>query len=145
MITIRERIAADNPHLVAIWLRSVRATHRFIGEQQLAELQPLVERYLPALSVWVADIAGLAGGFIALDDNKVEMLFIDAEQRGKGLGSALLDHVRARHDGLVLDVNEQNPQAVGFYQRYGFVVTGRSPRDGQGNPYPLLHMALSPR
>ncbi|AVJ16791.1 acetyltransferase [Serratia sp. MYb239] len=145
MITIRERIPADNPQLVAIWQRSVRATHHFIGEKQMAEFKPLVEHYLPLLGVWVAESAGRPNGFIALDDNKVEMLFIDAGQRGQGVGSALLNHAQARHDGLVLDVNEQNPQAVGFYQRYGFVVTGRSPLDGQGNPYPLLHMALSPR
>jgi putative acetyltransferase len=39
-----------------------------------------------------------------------------------------------------LDVNEQNPQALGFYQHQGFVITGRSPLDGQGNPFPLLHL-----
>ena len=35
----------------------------------------------------------------------------------------------------------QNPQAQAFYERFGFRVVGRSPLDGQGNPYPLLHMA----
>lgn len=39
-------------------------------------------------------------------------------------------------------MNEQNPQAVGFYLHYGFVQTGRSPLDGEGRPFPLLHMAL---
>ena len=42
-----------------------------------------------------------------------------------------------------LDVNEQNPQALAFYQRMGFQVVGRSAVDGQGNPFPLLHMKLS--
>jgi putative acetyltransferase len=42
-----------------------------------------------------------------------------------------------------VDVNEQNHQAFGFYQRFGFAVTGRSDTDGQGKPYPLLHLGLS--
>lgn len=42
-------------------------------------------------------------------------------------------------------MNEQNPQASGFYRHYGFVITGRSPLDGQGNPFPLLHMKLDKR
>jgi hypothetical protein len=33
-------------------------------------------------------------------------------------------------------------QALDFYQHIGFSVTGRSPVDGQGKPYPLLHMVL---
>ncbi len=41
-----------------------------------------------------------------------------------------------------VDVNEQNEQALGFYQHLGFSVIGRSPLDGQGKPYPLLHMEL---
>jgi putative acetyltransferase len=37
-------------------------------------------------------------------------------------------------------VNEQNPAAVGFYEALGFTVRGRSPVDGEGRPFPLLHM-----
>jgi putative acetyltransferase len=41
-----------------------------------------------------------------------------------------------------VDVNEQNPQGVGFYRHMGFEQVGRSELDGQGNPFPLLHMRL---
>lgn len=41
-----------------------------------------------------------------------------------------------------VDVNEQNPQAIGFYEHIGVKVTGRSPLDGQRKPFPLLHMTL---
>ena len=41
---------------------------------------------------------------------------------------------------LAVDVNEQNDDAVGFYASLGFSVVGRSPTDGGGRPFPLLHM-----
>ncbi len=43
-------------------------------------------------------------------------------------------------DAPEVDVNEQNTQALDFYLRRGFHVVGRSPLDGQGRPYPLLHL-----
>ncbi|CAI0916259.1 acetyltransferase [Serratia proteamaculans] len=147
MIAIRARAAQDNAQLAEIWQRSVRATHHFLTEENIAQLYPLVlNGYLPAVDVWVAeDRPGHPCGFIGLSGNKVEMLFIDAEQRGKGVGRALLAHAETLHDELQLDVNEQNPQASGFYRHYGFEITGRSALDGQGNPFPLLHMKLDKR
>ena len=37
-------------------------------------------------------------------------------------------------------VNEQNPQAVGFYEHMGFAAYKRTDLDKHGNPYPLLYM-----
>jgi putative acetyltransferase len=94
MFTIRARAAEDNAQLVEIWQRSVRATHHFLTEEDIAKLYPLVlNDYLPAVNVWVAvDGTGQPCGFIGLSGNKVEMLFIDQGQRGKGVGKALLEH-----------------------------------------------------
>ena len=39
-------------------------------------------------------------------------------------------------------VNEQNPQAVGFYEHMGFETYQRTACDEEGNPYPLLYMKL---
>jgi len=39
-----------------------------------------------------------------------------------------------------VDVNEQNPNSIRFYNRLGFVQTGRSELDGQGKPFPLIQM-----
>lgn len=41
-----------------------------------------------------------------------------------------------------VDVNEQNPQAVGFYLRMGFAVVGRSETDDADRPFPILHLRL---
>ncbi|MFR6635260.1 MAG: GNAT family N-acetyltransferase [Alistipes onderdonkii] len=61
---------------------------------------------------------------------------------GKGFGRQLVNHI-TRHCGVRrVDVNEQNPQAAGFYERMGFRTAGRDATDPSGRPYPILHMEL---
>ena len=61
---------------------------------------------------------------------------------GKGFGRQLVNYV-TRHCGVRrVDVNEQNPQAAGFYERMGFRTAGRDAADPSGRPYPILHMEL---
>lgn len=141
---IRQATNADPPQLLNIWLRSVRATHHFLQESDIEALLPqLRDIYLPAVELWVAvDAEDCPLGFIGLNENHVEMLFIEPDLRGKGIGRALLDYARSSRSQMSVDVNEQNPEAVGFYLHYGFVQTGRSPLDGEGHPFPLLHLSL---
>ncbi|NUO77683.1 MAG: acetyltransferase [Lysobacter sp.] len=143
-MTLRARSPDDHPRLLQVWERSVRATHDFLAEADIAELRPQVrDVYLDAVEIWVDENAdGVVTGFIGLSGAQVEMLFLDPRWRGQGIGTRLLDHARQLRGALTVDVNEQNPAAHGFYRRYGFVDTGRSETDGQGRPLPLLHMAL---
>ncbi|BBR52372.1 MULTISPECIES: acetyltransferase [Pseudomonas] len=142
---IRQATNADHPYLLNIWLRSVRATHHFLKESDIEELLPqLRDIYLPAVELWVAvDAEDCPLGFVGLNENHVEMLFIEPGLRGKGIGRTLLDHARGSRSQMSVDVNEQNPDAVGFYLHYGFIQTGRSPLDGEGRPFPLLHLSLA--
>lgn len=70
----------------------------------------------------------------------VEMLFVDPAHSSNGIGSALLQHATDGYTTALVDVNEQNPAAFEFYKRRGFQVVGRSERDGQGEPFPILHL-----
>lgn len=130
--------------LVTVWESSVRATHHFLQESDIAALRPLLlNAYLPNLKVMIArDEAGVIHGFLGVDKNRIEMLFVDDASRGKGVGKLLLNYAIAHFGANEVDVNEQNPQSVAFYQHMGFVQVGRSERDGQGNAFPLLHMKL---
>jgi len=141
---IRKGHAADTAQLLNLWLRAVRASHHFLQASDIDALIPqLRDIYLPAVELWIAaDARNCPQGFIGLSENHVEMLFVDPDLQGQGIGRALLDFARTSRTTLSVDVNEQNPQAVGFYQRYGFIQTGRSPLDGEGRPFPLLHMNL---
>ncbi|MFM5193050.1 GNAT family N-acetyltransferase [Aeromonas media] len=137
---IEQAQTADYQTLIALWEASVRATHHFLQEADIIALKPLIlEHYFAAVDLVCAkgeeeEIAGFCG----VHDGNIEMLFIAPEARGSGVGYAI-----NRQGAKRVDVNEQNAQALGFYQHLGFGVTGRSPLDGQGKPYPLLHMALA--
>ena len=78
--------------------------------------------------------------FMGIDSNRLEMLFLSPEVRGKGLGKQLLQYGIETYNIQELTVNEQNPQAVGFYEHMGFAAYKRTDLDEQGNPYPLLYM-----
>lgn len=82
----------------------------------------------------------LPAGFLGSVAQRVEMLFVEPGLRGRGIGTALLEDFGSRHPESLLDVNEQNTAARIFYARRGFEVVGRSPLDGAGQPYPLLHL-----
>lgn len=134
----------DYPQLIEIWESSVRATHDFLAERDLVELRPLVlEQYFQAVDLSVArNSDGELLGFCGVSDGNIEMLFVAPKMRGKGVGTLLARHATNVLGATRVDVNEQNGQALGFYKHLGFEVTGRSPLDGQGKPYPLLHMQL---
>jgi putative acetyltransferase len=135
----------DYSALIEIWESSVRATHEFLGEDDIQSLKPLIlDHYFDAVDLRVAkDESSEIVGFIGVAERNIEMLFISPLHRNKGTGSLLLKNATENQSARKVDVNEQNPDAIGFYEHLGFRVTGRSPLDGQGNPFPLLHLKLS--
>ncbi|WJY64275.1 putative N-acetyltransferase YjaB [Corynebacterium atrinae] len=145
VVKIRPTIgAAEYPELVKVWRSSVDASHDFLSEQDRDAIEDkLASDYFPAVDLWVAEHEGCPIGFSGVADGNLEMLFIAAEERGTGAGSALLAHAVQELGVLSVDVNEQNELAAAFYLNPGFEVTGRSDTDEAGRPYPLLHLRIS--
>lgn len=79
---------------------------------------------------------------MGIAESKVKMLFIDAARRGNGVGKTLLFYGIDTFYVNWFTVNEQNPQAIGFYEHYGFKTYKRTDTDEEGGPYPLLYMKL---
>ncbi|GAA2826067.1 chorismate mutase [Leucobacter komagatae] len=146
-LAIRPALGPDEyPALVDIWRSAVRATHDFLAEGDFARIEGnLAAAYFPAVTLVVAERGGVAVGFAGVAEGGLEMLFVDDSARGTGVGSALLAHAIERLGVTRVDVNEQNPGAHGFYVSRGFEEVGRSELDGDGQPYPILHLALAAR
>ena len=134
----------DYARVVEVWEASVRATHTFVTEADIEVIRPLLWDSLPNVphALCVRERSGQVAGFIGVEDKMVEMLFVHPAWRGHGIGRRLLSYAVTTLNADKLDVNEQNPQAIGFYLRMGFEVAGRSAVDSIGKPYPLLHMRL---
>jgi putative acetyltransferase len=142
-VRIRARTDDDISELLLIWRSAVEASHAFLTTDDIDWYEELVSGYLPKMGdLRVAvDDDGRPVGFIAQEAGEIHMLFVAAQAQGMGVGSALLEHVSQTEPTLRLDVNEQNPIALAFYLGRGFEQVGRSELDGQGRPFPLLHLA----
>ncbi|MFI5732295.1 GNAT family N-acetyltransferase [Kribbella sp. NPDC051587] len=141
---IGEVRAEEYGRAAELWEASVRATHDFVTEADLDVFRPLVRgafAEIPQLAGLRTD-DGYLVGFVGVAEGNVEMLFLDPAYRGQGGGTLLLDHARKEFAATAVDVNEQNPQAVGFYEHYGFKLVGRSERDSTNKPSPILHLKL---
>lgn len=142
---IRRSIATDRDVLLDLWLRSVRATHTFVSEEDIRSMIPQVRDYLASSETefWVpCDESGTIMGFMGMSGSRMESLFLAPEFLRRGIGRRLVEHARTLRGELTVDVNEQNSAARAFYEACGFVVEGRSELDDEGRPYPLLHMRL---
>lgn len=140
IIEIQERNESLVEALVEVWQASVKATHLFLSEDEIAMIRQYVPeaiRSVPHLLVAYDSSRPIA--FIGTGE-KIEMLFVSPEERGRGIGKELLMAALAEYPVDEVTVNEQNPQAIGFYEHMGFRTYMRTDTDEEGNPYPLLYM-----
>jgi putative acetyltransferase len=137
--------AQEYSQVLEVWEASVRATHHFLTEGDIQFFKPLVQNGLLHIGelACIRDDQDRITGFIGVEKEKIEMLFIHPSWRGKGIGYQLAMHAIRILQANYVDVNVQNEQAVGFYKHIGFTVIGKSETDGTGKPFPLLHMQLS--
>ncbi|MBL8813251.1 MAG: GNAT family N-acetyltransferase [Planctomycetaceae bacterium] len=147
ILLIERAVPEDVDALMMLWRRSVDATHlHFISSKELDSLTPAVRDYLQTgqTEFWVLRDTKKLAGFMGLNSGKLESLFVAPEYFRKGFGRKLVNHAIRLSEVLLVDVNEENASAIAFYESCGFVRTGRSELDAQGNHHPLIHMKREP-
>ena len=140
---IRRGTQGDVPRALEIWRAAVDATHQFLSAEDRAEIDVMVaEEFLPNAELILAvDGSDFPIGFLVMDGNMIDALFVDPAHHGQGYGSLLLDHALKLAPDATVDASEQATNALPFYLSRGFKVSGRSETDGQGRPYPLIHLS----
>ena len=127
--------------LLKSWEASVRASHHFLTEEDILRLMPQAEEALRQIeTLWVVQDVRCPIGFMGVQARKIEMLFLHPDYFRKGIGRMLVQKAFDEQDVQYVDVNEQNPSAVQFYERMGFRAFRRDSIDDQGNPFPILRM-----
>ena len=129
-------------NLLSVWEASVRATHLFLSDSEIKHIKEYVPQALKSVEhlIVAENEACKPIVFMGTENSRLEMLFISLEERGNGIGKKLIDYGILNYGINEVTVNEQNPQAVGFYNHIGFEIYKRTDLDEQGNPYPLLYM-----
>lgn len=136
-----ERTPVLLEELTDLWEQSVRETHTFLSEPEILAIKPYVPQAMAGIeTLLVLKKHDKMLGFMGMNGQKLEMLFLYPKVRGKGYGCQLIAY-GIEHYGIdEVTVNEQNPQAAGFYKKMGFSTYKRTEQDEQGGPYPLLYM-----
>lgn len=123
----------------------MKATHLFLSEKEIEKIKEYVPQALKKIGHLIIIVNEINNpvAFMGIENYKLEMLFVSAVQRGKGLGTKLIQYGIREYSINELTVNEQNPETKSFYEHNGFQVYKRTETDEQGNPYPLLYMKLT--
>jgi len=129
--------------LITLWEESVRATHYFLTDSAIEHYKLLIfDYYFDTLKLYCIRKSETIIGFIGLKEKFIQMLFVNPNYMGKGIGTVLINYAIHNHHATTVDVNEQNTAALGFYKKIGFLVTSRTAKDAAGMPYPVLSLTL---
>ncbi|MDR1911928.1 MAG: GNAT family N-acetyltransferase [Helicobacteraceae bacterium] len=132
--------------LLILWCDCVEKTHDFLSKLDIENLTPKVKRALKEIEILRVVFGGdnIPLAFMGVSHNKIEMLFVSIEHRGRGIGARLVAYATDKLRALYVDVNEQNVQALEFYKKRGFKILSRDERDAFGEAFPILHLRKEP-
>lgn len=119
---IRELRKADINKVADIWLDTNITAHYFIPAQYWQNNFELVKELLLQATVYVYEHNQEIQGFIGLNDEYVEGIFVSDEMQSQGIGKALLNYAKDKRSKLLLNVYQKNTRAISFYQREGFEI-----------------------
>ena len=119
---IRKLQKADINRAADIWLKTNLKAHFFIPEQYWISNYEFVKEMLPQAEVYVYEDDKMIQGFIGINDEYIEGIFVSDEMQSRGIGKILLDYIKDKKDRLQLKVYQKNVRAMSFYQREGFTI-----------------------
>ena len=119
---IRELRKADINKVANIWLDTNITAHYFIPVQYWKSNFELVKELLLQATVYVYEHNQEIQGFIGLNDEYVEGIFVSDEMQSQGIGKVLLNYAKDKRSKLLLNVYQKNTRAISFYQREGFEI-----------------------
>lgn len=120
MIRVLEEKDVDT--VAKIWLETNIKAHDFIASNYWKEHYEIIKDTFLQAEVYVYEIEKEIMGFIGLDKEYIEGIFVLDQYQKRGIGKALLNHVKAKKEHLSLNVYQKNLNAIFFYQREGFCV-----------------------
>lgn len=140
---IRELRKTDINRVADIWLKTNLKAHSFISEQYWISNYEFVKEMLPQAEVYVYEDDKMIQGFIGINDEYIEGIFVSDEMQSRGIGKMLLDYIKDKKDRLQLKVYQKNVRAMSFYQREGFTIQSESMDEFTGEKEYVMNWELS--
>lgn len=140
---IRKLQKVDINKVADIWLKTNLKTHYFIPEQYWTNNYKVVKEMLPQAEVYVYEDDKIIQGFIGINDEYIEGIFVSDEMQSRGIGKMLLDYIKDKKDRLQLKVYQKNVRAMSFYQREGFTIQSESMDEFTGEKEYVMNWELS--
>lgn len=119
---IRKFEKNDINNVMQIWKNENIKAHKFIPREYWENNYNYVREVLPNVEVYVYILKGNIVGFIGLDKNYIEGIFIDTNSQCSGIGTALLNKVKENRNNLTLNVYKKNINAINFYKKNDFII-----------------------
>ena len=119
---VRELRKDDINKVADIWLNTNIKAHSFIPEQYWKSNFELVKELLLQATVYVYENDNEIQGFIGLNDEYIEGIFVSDKMQSQGIGEILLNYAKGRRSKLLLNVYQKNTRAISFYQREKFII-----------------------
>lgn len=119
---IRDFKETDIEQIMKLWVNTNIRVHHFIDSSYWIDSFATVKELLPQATVYVYDSNSQIQGFLGLNEDYIEGIFVDAEYQSRGIGRQLLGYAKERHSKLLLNVYIRNERAVKFYLREGFEI-----------------------
>ena len=129
---IRELRKADIIKVAGIWLDTNIKAHNFIPTQYWESNYELVKEMLSHAEVYVYESNGGIQGFIGLNGEYIEGIFVCDELQSQGIGKLMLDFIKESKTELSLNVYQKNTPAIHFYQKEGFEIQSKGLNEATG-------------
>ena len=125
---IRKCTDSDIDAVMQIWLITNIQAHSFISPNYWKNNFYVVKEMLPLAEIYVHEIDSANGidGFIGLNDDYIEGIFIKEAAQSMGAGKQLLDHVKKVKSTIRLNVYQKNKRAIQLYLREEFSIQSES-------------------
>ena len=135
---IRRAEERDWSGVARLWLEANIDAHDFIPAQYWEANFEAVKDMLPQAEVLVWEGEDGIQGFVGLNGDCIEGIFVRSGSRSGGIGRELLDRARQGREQLALQVYKKNVRAVSFYLREGFQVQREQLDDNTGETEYLM-------
>lgn len=119
---IRKFKKNDINDIMQIWKKGNIKAHKFISKEYWEKNYDYVKEVIPNAEIYVYVIEEKIVGFIGVNNNYIEGVFVDTSNQCQGIGTSLLNKLKESRDILTLSVYRKNTSAINFYKKHDFMI-----------------------